>query len=145
MNPSGLTDGEERTLLNVLKSQPDFDCLPIPAYWFKKFGIPPREAVAPREYIESNYAMKRAVEEKELPPLIVDEPQDNGRLVPIAPPDDTTVEVVNRPFEWKGDKPFPAVIVPELENIKIPECRNPEPQSCMSPLVPSQQPPDQHE
>ena len=129
----------------MLKSQPDFDCLPIPAYWFKKFGIPPREAVAPREYIESNYAMKRAVEEKELPPLIVDEPQDNGRLVPIAPPDDTTVEVVNRPFEWKGDKPFPAVIVPELENIKIPECRNPELQSCMSPLVPSQQPPDQHE
>jgi len=41
MNPSGLTDDEERTLLNVLKSQPDFDCLPIPAYWFKKFGIPP--------------------------------------------------------------------------------------------------------
>lgn len=133
MNPSGLTDDEERTLLNVLKAQADFDCLPIPAYWFKKYGIEPREAVAPREYIESNYAMKKANEQKELPPIIIDEPQQDGKVVEVAPPDDTSVEVINRPFEWKGDKPFPAVFVPALADLKIPECRNPSLQSCTSP------------
>jgi len=144
-NPSGLSDDEERTLLNVLRAQPDFDCLPIPAYWFKKYGIPPREAVAPREYIESNYAMKKANETKDLPPLIIDEPQQNGKLVPVAPPDDTKVELVSRPFVWKENKPFPATFVPTLEELKIQECCNPSLPPCTSHTAPGQPQDDQHE
>lgn len=111
-NPSGLSDEDEKKLLEVLKGQPDFDCLPIPAYWFKKYGIPAREAVAPREYINSNYAMKKANEPKDLPPLIIDEPQQNGKLVPVAPPEKVDIQLVSRPFEMNPNKPFPAVICP---------------------------------
>ena len=114
-NPSGLSDSEELELVKVLQSQPDFECLPIPAYWFKKYNIAPREATAPREYIESNYAMKRANEQKELPPIIIDEPQQGGKIYPVAPPEDIKVDVVSRPFNWTGDKPFPAVFVPTEE------------------------------
>jgi len=111
-NPSGLSDEDEMKLLEVLKAQPDFECLPIPAYWFKKYGIAPREAVAPREYINSNYAMLKAVEPKDLPPLIIDEPQQDGKLVPLAPPENVPVELVSRPFITDPNKPFPAVICP---------------------------------
>jgi len=117
INPSGLSDEDERKLLELLQSQPDFECLPIPAYWFKKYGIAPREAVGPREYIASNYAMEMANKPKDLPPIIIDEPQQGGKLVPLAPPDDTKVEVVQRPFNWKGDTPFPAIICPTEEEM----------------------------
>ena len=122
-NPSGLSDEDEKKLLEVLQSQPDWECLPIPAYWFKKYGIPPRAAVAPREYIESNYAMRKANEPKDLPPLIIDEPQDNGRLYPVAPPEKVDIQLVSRPFITDPSKPFPAVICPPHTN--IPESGNP--------------------
>ena len=118
INPSGLSDADELALLEMLKVQPDFDCLPIPAYWFKKYGIPPREAVGPREYIESNYAMKRANEHKDLPPIIIDEPQQNGKLAPLFPPENIPVDVINRPFDWDSSKSFPAVICPTEEEVK---------------------------
>ena len=127
-NPSGLSDEDELKLLEVLKAQPDFECLPIPAYWFKKYGIPAREAVGPREYINSNYAMKKANEPKDLPPLIIDEPQQNGKLVPLAPPENVPVELHSRPFTADPNKPFPAVICPE-------ETRS---QECCSPSSPRQ-------
>ena len=114
-NPSGLSDSEELEFVKMLQAQPDFECLPIPAYWFKKYNIPPREATAPTEYIESNYAMKRANEPKDLPPIIIDEPQQGGKVYPVAPPEDIKVDVVSRPFNWTGDKPFPAVFVPTEE------------------------------
>lgn len=118
INPSGLSDEDELKLLQLLQAQPDFECLPIPAYWFKKYGIPPREAVGPREYIASNYAMKRATEEKDLPPIIITEPQQGGKLFPLFPPEDIPVEVISRPFEWDSSKMFPAVICPTEEEAK---------------------------
>ena len=99
-------------MLELLQSQPDFECLPIPAYWFKKYGIPARTAVAPREYIESNYAMRRANEHKDLPPILIDEPQQNGKVYPVAPPEKVDIKVVSRPFVTDPSKPFPAVICP---------------------------------
>lgn len=117
INPSGLSDEDEKKLLEVLQSQPDWECLPIPVYWFKKYGIPPRAAVAPREYIESNYAMKMANEQKDLPPILIDEPQDNGRLYPVAPPENVDIQLVSRPFISDLSKPFPAVICPPNTNI----------------------------
>lgn len=112
VNPSGLSDEDEKKLLEVLQSQPDWECLPIPAYWFKKYGLPPRAAVAPREYIESNYAMRKAVECKDLPPLLIDEPQDGGRLVVPRAPEKVDIQLVSRPFVSDPTKPFPAVICP---------------------------------
>jgi hypothetical protein len=99
-------------MLKMLQAQPDFDCLPLPAYWFKKYNLPPRAATGPKEYIESNYAMRRALEPKDLPPLIIDEPQQGGKLVKVHPPDATPIEVKTRPFNWDQSKPFPAVICP---------------------------------
>lgn len=116
-NPSGLSDEDEKKLLELLQSQPDFECLPIPAYWFKKYGIPPREAVGPTEYIKSNYAMEMANQVKDLPPIIIDEPQQNGKVIAPAPPDNTKVEVVQRPFMWKEGTSFPAVICPTEEEL----------------------------
>lgn len=142
MNATGLTDEEERTLLTALQAQPDFECLPIPASWFKKYNLPARAVVAPREFLESNYTMMRANEQKDLPPLIIDEPQDGGRVVAVPAPDDTTIELVSRPFVWDQNKPFPAVIVPTLENIKIPKLYSPEIQACMSQMSASQPPDD---
>ena len=112
-NPSGLSDEDELALLKLLQAQPDFECLPLPAYWFKKYNLPPRAATGPKEYIESNYAMRMSVAPKDLPPLIIDEPQQGGKLVKVYPPDETKVEVRARPFTWDPSKPFPAVICPE--------------------------------
>ncbi len=100
-----------------MKDLPDFDCLPIPVSWFKKYNIPAREAVAPKEYIESNYAMLKSVELKDLPPLIIDEPQRGGVLVEVVAEDPVTLEVVSRPFEWDTSKPFPAVL-PSLKEME---------------------------
>lgn len=116
-NPSGLSDEDELALLKLLQAQPDFECLPLPAYWFKKYNIPPRAATGPKEYIESNYAMRRSVEQKDLPPLIIDEPQQGGKLVKVHPPDATPVEVKTRPFVWDHSKPFPAVICPDEKEV----------------------------
>lgn len=135
-NPSGLSDEDERALLELLKAQPDFDCLPIPAYWFAKYNLPPREAVGPREYLASNYAMKKANEPKDLPSIIIDEPQQGGKLHKVFPPEEIPVEVINRPFDWDQSKPFPAVICPP---IKIPKCHSPCSQPETSQSVPSQE------
>ena len=121
-NPSGLSDEDEKKLLEVLQAQPDWECLPIPAYWFKKYGLPPREAVGPKEYIASNYAMKRANEPKDLPPLIIDEPQQGGKLVAPAPPEEVDIKLVSRPFTADPNKPFPAVICPPNTEVNTPEC-----------------------
>jgi len=118
-NPSGLTDKEEVELLYALKQQPDFDCLPIPAYWFEKYKLAPRAAVAPKEYIESNHAMKMAVAPKDLPPIIIDEPQKGGKLVTPAPFESVPVELRSRPFVVPEGKPFPAIIAPTYEELGI--------------------------
>jgi hypothetical protein len=110
---------EERKLYEALKELPDFDCFPIPQSWFKKFGLPARNPISVREYIHSNYAMEIAAKPKDLPPLIIDEPQQGGKLVEVPAFEEIPVEVVTRPFELPEGKPFPAVL-PSLLNT-IPE------------------------
>jgi hypothetical protein len=124
MNASGLTDKEEMELLDMLKQLPDFECLPLPARWFEKYNLPPRSAVGPKEYIESNHAMKMAVAPKDLPPIIIDEPQQGGKVVPLAPLDNVPIEVRSRPFQIGEGKPFPAIIAPTYEELGIPEIQH---------------------
>ena len=109
---------EEEILYNEMKDLPDFDCMPIPARWFKRFNIAPRTLPTTREYLESGYTIKRATEIKDLPPLIIDEPQQNGKLLVPLPAEEIKVEVVSRPFEWDSSKPFPAVL-PMLKELPV--------------------------
>lgn len=123
-NVSGLTDKEEVELLYALKQLPDFECLPLPACWFEKYKLAPRKAVGPKEYIEANHAMKMAVAPKDLPPIIIDKPQQGGKLVPLAPFESVPIEVRSRPFVLAEGTPFPAVIAPTYEELGIPEIQH---------------------
>lgn len=101
---------EERELYEALKDLPDFDCFPIPQRWFKEFNIPPRNPITPAEYIKSNYATRMMFAPKDLPTIIIDKPQKDGKLIPFAPPEDIPVEVVSKPFELKEGESFPAIL-----------------------------------
>lgn len=111
---------DEDALYNEMKDLPDFDCMPIPSSWFKKYKIGSRNPLTPAEFIESNYTMRRATERKDLDPLIIDEPQQGGKLVEAPPVEDIKVEVINRPFDWDNTKPFPAVL-PMLRELPDPD------------------------
>jgi len=106
---------DDTMLYNLMKDLPDFDCFPIPQHWFKKFNIPPRNPISVREFIESGYAMKMAVAPKDLPPIIIDKPQQNGKLVQMVEEPPVPVEVISRPFELKEGEMFPAVL-PSLKD-----------------------------
>lgn len=115
-----MTDKEEVELLYALKQLPDFDCLPIPESWFKKYNLAPRSTVGPREFMESNYTMNMAIAPKDLPPIIIDEPQQGGKLLPFIDEPPPPVEVRSRPFEWDNTKPFPATLLKDDDPILIP-------------------------
>ena len=109
---------EESTLFEMLKGMPDFDCMPLPARWFSKFGIKPREIETTKDYLNENYTMKMMYSPKDLPPLIIDEPQLDSegkvKLVPVAPPEDIKVETISRPFEHEQGKTL--VVLPSLRD-----------------------------
>ena len=111
---------DEDALYNELKNSPDFDCMPLPARWFKKYNIPARTTPTTREFLESGYTLMRAVEHKDLPPIIHDEPQQNGKLAVPHAFEEIKVDVVSRPFEWDSSKPFPSVL-PMLKELPVPE------------------------
>lgn len=98
-----LTEKEEDELYEQLKQLPDFLSYPLPARWFKKYNIPPLEPTNVREYIHSNYAFKQMFSPKDLPPIIVNEPQrdlsGNIKLVKMVEPESIEVEVVSKPYE----------------------------------------------
>lgn len=108
---------EELALLEELKKHPEFERFPLPASWFAKYNIPPRTTIGPKEYIESNYAMKMALEPKDLPPIIITKPQTdkdgNIILVEMVKVEEPVLEVRAKPFVLKDGEEFPAVIVPE--------------------------------
>lgn len=89
---------EEIALYNELKSLPDFDCLPLPSHWFKALNIPPVSAITPKEFMDSGYTFKTMYEPKDLPPIIINEPQQGGKLVKMVEEEPIKVEVKSRPF-----------------------------------------------
>jgi len=117
INKMSVSDKEIVELLYELKKLPDFDCLPLPDAWYTKFNLPPKKVINPREFMESNYAMEIALAPKDLPPLIIDEPQQGGKLVQFIdePPPEVTLR--SRPFEHDPSKPFPAVLVKDDDPI----------------------------
>jgi hypothetical protein len=106
---NGLTEDE---MFEIIKQQPDFDCLPLPARWFKKYNIPPREATDFSSFVKSNYTVRCSYAPKDLPALILKEPikdlSGNIRLVEAAPVEEIDVKVVSRPYNIE-DKERPVV------------------------------------
>ena len=102
---NGLTEDE---LLEIIKNQPDFDCLPLPARWFKKYNIPPREATDFSSFIKSNYTARCSYAPKDLPTLVIKEPfkdlSGNVKLVEPAPIEEVEVKVVARPYNIEDEE-----------------------------------------
>lgn len=112
---------EELALLEELKKHPDFERFPLPSAWFEKYNIPPRTTIGPKEYIESNYAMRMALEPKDLPPIIITKPQTdkdgNVILVEMVKVEEPVLEVRARPFKLKEGEEFPAVLIKDDDEI----------------------------
>lgn len=118
-----MDEKEERELLEQLQKQPDFESLPIPASWFKKYNIPPRTACGPREYISSNYAINCSIAPKDLPPIDIKEPikdkDGNVILVEMVKVEEPILEVRERPFQLQDGEQFPIVLVKEDDEIVL--------------------------
>lgn len=103
-----LTDLDEDKLYEILSAQPDFDCLPLPARWFKKYNIPPREATDFASFVNSRYTLRCAFSPKDLPPLILKEPikdaSGNIRLVQPVPFEEIPIEIIQKPYEVKEEE-----------------------------------------
>jgi hypothetical protein len=109
---------EDEAIWNMIKDLPDVDCFPLPIRFFKKFGIEPRTIETTKDYLASQYTVQKSVEPKELPPLIIDEPQRDAegkiKLVAVAPPEEFEVTTVQRPFVMEEGKTL--VVLPSLRD-----------------------------
>ena len=101
---------QDTILYNLMKDMEDFECWPIPERWFKKFNIPPREAQNTRQFTNDNYQQKLKTMKYELDPIIINQPQQNGKLFPVFPEEKVDVNVVSRPFVLKEGEMFPATL-----------------------------------
>lgn len=101
---------EERALYEEMRMLADFDNYPIPESWYKEFNIPRQQVSTVQDFLKSGYTTRIAYQPKNLPPLIINKPQDNGRLVTI--PDFVQPEVVTytRPFDLGMNEDFPTVL-----------------------------------
>ena len=106
---------EEIDLYNLLKDLPDFECFPIPTTWFKHFGIPPRNPITVKEFISSNYTANCATARKELPPLRINKPQQNGKLVDVKPTEVINIEIKTTPFILEEGEEFPYILPSLME------------------------------
>ena len=106
-------DNEEE-LYAQLKELPDFECFPLPERWFKKFNIPPVKAEDPKSFME--YKLKETQKHYDLPPIIIDEPQRNGELFKVFPPEEIKVDIVSREFKMPTSGMFPATL-PYLQEL----------------------------
>jgi hypothetical protein len=104
---------DEDSLYAELSKLPDFDCMPIPISWFKKYGIPPRTIQDTREFLESRYTINQQYGNKDLPPIIIDKPQQDGKLVKMIEPEEIKVETIQREYTG-GANP---VVLPSLQEL----------------------------
>jgi hypothetical protein len=109
---------EDEAIWNAIKDFPDVECFPLPIRFFKKFGIQPRSIETTKEYLATQYTIQKSIERKDLPPLIIDEPQRDAegkiKLVAVAPPEEIVVETVQRPFVHEEGKTL--VVLPSLRD-----------------------------
>lgn len=87
----------DEQLFEMMKSHPDFENLPKPASWFKKFNLPPVKARNFKEYLEDDAYMEargKIVTEK----AIYNEPQPGG-VRPVPDPEVIPMEIISRPLQ----------------------------------------------
>lgn len=92
---------QEYELFLKIKNSPEYGILPLPARWYEKFDIPPLKHTSVRDFIESRYTIKCAFAPKDLEPIIIDEPQQNGKVVPFIEEAPIPVEIVETPYDPK--------------------------------------------
>jgi hypothetical protein len=88
-----LTDEE---LFEMMKNHPEFENLPKPASWFKKFNLEPIKARNFKEFIDDKAwekAREMIVDERE----IRKEPVPGG-VRPVLPSEEIPVEIISRPI-----------------------------------------------
>jgi hypothetical protein len=113
----GYTEDE---LFEVISNQPDFDCLPLPARWFKKYNIPPREATDFSSFVSSRYTQRCSLAPKDLPALIIKEPikdlSGNVRFYAAAPLEELPMQVISRPYNITDEeRPLVEQFIKELD------------------------------
>ena len=89
-----LTDEE---LFEMMKNHPEFEFLPKPASWFKKFNLPPVAARNFKEFIDDRAwekAREMPVDSKE----IRKDPAPGG-VRPVLPSEVIPVEIISRPIK----------------------------------------------
>lgn len=92
--PEPMTDEQ---LFEMMKSHPEFENLPKPATWFKKFNLPPVKARNFKEYLIDDAYMEargKIVTEK----AIYSGPQPGG-VRPVPPPEIIPMEIISRPLQ----------------------------------------------
>jgi hypothetical protein len=100
-----LTPEEEEFEYNLylqMKQSPEWDVLPKPARWYKKYNIPPVKAISLAEYLQSDYHNKCKFLPHTGEAIIIDEPQRGGVMVPLQEvKDELTFTLHEKPFEGK--------------------------------------------
>ena len=92
--PYKLSDDE---LFEMMKRHPEFDNLPKPASWFKKYNLEPIAARNFKEFIDDRAwekSREKVVNERE----IRKEPAPGG-VRPVLPSEEIPVEIISRPIE----------------------------------------------
>jgi hypothetical protein len=90
----------EDRLYNEMKKSPEWDILPKPTRWYKKYNIPEPEILSVGEIMKSDYHNKVKLIPRTLPPIIYDKPQRDGYTVPLQEvKDELTFTLHQKPFE----------------------------------------------
>ena len=110
-----MNEAEEHAIYLSMRELEDFSCFPLPQTWYKKYNIEQPGLINPREYMESNYALKMQFAKKDLPTITrgpLKDEDGNIRLAPFLDPPKIEVETITRPFRKEGD--FNPDILPGL-------------------------------
>jgi hypothetical protein len=111
---------DEKDLVEAMRSLPDFTSFVFPSSWYKKYNIPPAEVINPREFMKSNYTMQCAVAPKDLPPIIISEPQKDAdgkvKVIPLLPMEDIPMTITQRPVSQEELKNGVPTILPALRD-----------------------------
>lgn len=90
----------EDELYRKMKQSPEWEVLPKPVRWYKKYGIPEPKPLSTAEILQSDYHNKVKLIHTTLPPIIYDKPQRDGYTVPLQEvKDELTFTLYEKPFE----------------------------------------------
>lgn len=109
---------EDRALYEEMKDIADFENYPIPESWYREFNIKRKPADSVSEFIKSGYTTEIAFEPKNLPPLIINVPQQDGKLWTVPEFIEPEVSMTVKPFELAEGESFPAVL-PGLRAVEV--------------------------